>query len=335
MLVKWVDKFDGKGNSFGYSSHQKNLMYAMKKNGMNIDDNAKIALHIKPLCHYEKIPGKINVVYTMYEYTTIPDNWIKKLKDIDVLVVPCKHNKELFRKYTDIPIYICLEGCDTNKYKYIEREFPKKKPFRFYWFGVNNPRKGYLHVLKAWNDWTILFPQFKETTELYIKACNGKDEGIQKGDNVIFDNRTLSIDELVKLNHEAHAFIFPSMGEGFGLTLVEALSTGLPAAYTNYSGMCDYMREDWGYPIEYTLSNITTLERLEEWTKAKRHETQAAYPIIESVLEQMIRIYINYKSALVKGKIAAEIVRKHLTWDISAKRLLQILEDVYGDKNRS
>lgn len=338
MLIKWVDKWNGEGNSFGYSTHQKHLQKAVKRAGVNFDDNAEIALHIKPLCHYNKIPGKFNIVYTMYEYTTIPDNWIEKLKDIDALIVPCHHNKELFGKYVkklklDIPIYVCLEGVDANVYKYIEREFPKKKPFRFYWFGVNNPRKGYLHLLKAWDAWQIMFPDFN--CELYIKACNGKDEGVQKSKGLIFDNRTLPVDELVKLNHDAHAFIFPSMGEGFGLTLVEALSTGLPAAYTNYSGMCDYMREDWGYPIEYQLCNITTTEKLLEWTKPKRHETQAAYPIIQSILEQMARIYINYKAALVKGRNAAEIVRKYLTWDISAKKLVKILGEAYGNKNRS
>ena len=41
---------------------------------------------------------------------------------------------------------------------------------------------------------------------------------------------------LVQMYHHAHAFCFPSMGEGFGLTLAEAMATGLPVIVPRMGG---------------------------------------------------------------------------------------------------
>lgn len=326
MKISWIDKADGIGNSFGYATHQSNLLKALKSHGVEIDDKAEMALHIKPLLHYERIPNKINVVYTMYEYVDLPPWWIEKLNDIDHIIVPCEHNRQLFSKCTDKPISVCLEGVDTQLYKFKHREFPKDKPFRFYWFGAGNPRKGYFSVLVAWDKWIRLFPQWRDATELYIKIGDNNKRGVKKTDNVIYDNRVVSNEELVKLNHAAHAFIFPTMGEGFGLTLVEAIATGLPSIYTNYSGPEDYLNNDRGYPIGYTLTDVETYERVDG--EKQIHKTKAAYADPDDLVAQMAHIFLNYKKALWKGHNAAQYTREVLTWDASARKLIKILKQI-------
>ena len=53
----------------------------------------------------------------------------------------------------------------------------------------------------------------------------------------------------------------------------------------------------------------------------------AASPDIRHIVKQMINIYENYDIALEKGKLAAERIRREITWDISAKRFIDILQD--------
>jgi glycosyltransferase involved in cell wall biosynthesis len=326
MILDWQDMFDGIGNSFGYSTHQEYILYAMQDQGLRLDKEAPIAFHVKPLVHYERQAGKKNIVFTMFEFEDIPERWRKVLPEIDVLIVPCEHNKKLFRKYTDIPIEVCLEGADVEQYRYIERSFPKDRPFRFYWFGVNNPRKGFVQLLMAWDKILEKWPQMTNRIELYMKSCNGKLEQVQKIGNIIFDNRTLTCNELEELAHNAHAYIFPTLGEGFGLTLVEAIATGLPAIYTNYSGPVDYMNETLGYPCNYELADLVTVERKNPADKLTELKTKGANINMTEMIANMMNIYNNYENdALVRGKKAAEMVREKLTWEISARNLLAII----------
>lgn len=327
MKIHVLDKVDGIGNSYGYSTHQGYLYNAMQNEGVKFDNSSSIALHIKPLLHYERILEKKNIVYTMYEYETLPENWIQKLSEIDLLVVPCEHNKKLFERYTSTPIAICQEGVDSQFYSYQERSFPADRPFRFYHFSVNNPRKGYPLVFLAWDAWTNIFPHLRDKTELYVKASNGKTEMIEHDENIYFDNRNLSRDELRKLNDSAHAFLFPSMGEGWGLTLIEAAATGLPCLYTDHSGPKDYMDNSTGYPLNFEMVKVRARERDPKTKEMIFHESSGAWVTMQSMIGNMYKVYTEYDDALQRGKKAAEYLKQNFTWKQSAQKLINIIKE--------
>jgi len=323
LYVDWIDWTHGRGNSYGYATHQMQLWLACEKLGLRVGESADIAFHIKPICHYKRIPDKVNVVYSMYEYDALPDNWIGKLPDIDMLIVPCEHNRELFQKYTDKEVFVCPEGVDTDRFKYRPRVFPIDRLFRFYWFGVNNPRKGWPALLVAWDKILQQMPQLTDRVELYLKACNGNEEKIQVFGNVIFDNRTLPEARLVDLYHRADCFVFPTMGEGWGLTLIQAAATGLPCIYTDYSGPQEYMDANIGYPVDYVMCNVATEERI-PGHDTTHHTAQAAYCLAQSLIEQMLTVYNDYDEAAMKGARAAARM-KEFSWEKSARRLFDLL----------
>jgi len=330
LAIQWMNKFDAISNSFGYATHQKNISEAMQRNGVEISDDADIAFFIVPLCHYVPVKNKINIVYTMYEYSSLPANWINKLKDIDLLIVPCSHNKELFGRYTDVPISVCLEGTNTNYYKYVERN-SKPNQFIWLWLGANNLRKGYLPLIQAWNFWAKYHPDDFLIIKTTPNMVSTKEDVRRFKNHVMIDSRKLPLDSLdsppnmFDVYKYANAFIMPTMGEGFCLPLVEALATGLPCIYTNWSGPTDYMNSDIGYPVDYELVEVSTAEEI-GYNKME-HWSRAAYADINSILRQMATIYFNYDIALEKGRRGAEMVRKKLTWDISAKNLIKTIKD--------
>lgn len=67
---------------------------------------------------------------------------------------------------------------------------------------------------------------------------------------------TLSAEDYVRLYRACNCYVTASHGEGWGMPVTEAMSMGLPAIVTNWSGMADIVNEDVGYLVNYTLSDV-------------------------------------------------------------------------------
>ena len=300
-----------------------------------MDDDADVCVSIITPDAYKPVPGKFNILYTMYECTTIPDRWVEPLQGADLIVVPCKQNKNLFRNYTKKPIEICWEGVDVEKFTFNDRSNKKMDPFMFLWVGASNPRKGYEHVIIAWKRFTEKHPDWPCVMYMKTTQVTREERLLNVGGNAIVDTRFLPLEKeagdniptLVELYHMAHAFMLPSMGEGFGLTLAEAMSTGLPCIYTPWGGVVDFCSFREGYPVKWKFIEIRTREIHEGGAIGKvLWKSEAASADIMSIVEQMEKIYLEYPAALRKGVKAAERIRKDITWKQSAASFIKIIE---------
>ena len=181
----------------------------------------------------------------MYEMDRIPPEWIPKVQLADLIIVPCRHNVPLFKKHVKVPVDVCQEGFESLEWPYIKREFPKGNEFfNFLWVGASNPRKGYEFVCGAWEMWLSSQPEeVTRRTRMIMKTTkSGDDESVKAMFNCIIDNRKLPFKELKEIYYKSHAFVFPTLGEGWGLTLNEAAASGLPCIYTPWSGPKDGAR---------------------------------------------------------------------------------------------
>lgn len=305
--AKWI----GIGNAYGYFTHERRMFEYVGKIAM-IDDNAPVAIHIQTADKFKRIEGKKNYLFTMFEADQIPASYVRGVNEADHIIVPCTHNRRVFAQYTDKPIDVCHEGVDLNVYTFKQRKF--SIPFRFLWIGAPNPRKGWEEMMTAWKCGGCT--GVKEI-ELYVKTTLG-DLYEQKA-NVIFDSRNMSLDELRDLYHSAHCFIFPTRGEGWGLTLSEAMATGLPCIATRYSGTADFFDNYVGYTIQYKMFNFNL--------EAYQLRADMATPDVADLINQMNHVFNHYKEALQKGKKAAERIRHYYTWPRAAQRLVEIIKE--------
>jgi glycosyltransferase involved in cell wall biosynthesis len=315
--ICWASDYEGIGNAYGYTTHMK----AMKKHVgelVEYDNDAPIAMHITTGDTFFPIEGKKNYLFTMFEGERVPDTFIAGTRKADHIIVPCRQNKRVYEQYIyDIPIDVCHEGCDVDFYQYRERKMPKGKPFRFLWVGAPNPRKGYEEIIIAWK-WSGA--DTNPNVELYIKTTmTGKVEQLK---NVVWDSRDFTLEGLRDLYYDSHCFLFPTRSEGWGLTLTEAMATGLPSIATGYSGPADFFDSYVGYPIDYKLQHYY----LEHYNL----HTEMAAPSIDHMIELMSHVVNNYKEARIKARKAAERIRHKFTWQKAAQRLVQILEDSNG-----
>jgi glycosyltransferase involved in cell wall biosynthesis len=266
------------------------------------EEDVDIDLYICPPAVYER-RRYASVLYTMWENVHIDRNHLEGFKEATQVVVPSQFCFDLFRPESKCEMSIVPLGIGE------EFTFKKRKPkgkFRWLFVGSSNFRKGTDVIHDVWKH--LLSNQ---TMELYIKTTG--DETIEQGifqmdSNVIVDTRRVDQSDLVDIYHSADAFLFPTSGEGFGLTLAEAMSTGLPCICTEYSGHLDFTDKDSVYYIgldhggERLAANAADLAR------------------------EMKHLVTDYRKALLKGRKASRAVSR-LTWDSSCRGVYKVLRN--------
>lgn len=278
------------------------------------DENADVDvdLYICPPGAYRR-RRNASVLYTMWEDKNLgapvihEDNalvlkHLEGLRRADHIVVPSSWCVEIFKPHFNGKIDVVPLAVD-QEYSYKKRN--PKLPFRWLYVGASNYRKGIDVIEDVWKH-LLNNPNM----ELYIKTTGG--EAVEQGkfqtdSNVIVDTRRLSLNDLVEVYHSADAFLFPTAGEGFGLTLAEAMSTGLPCICTEYGGHLDFTDSDSVFYIgmddngERVVANAAHLAR------------------------EMKHVVSNYRKALLKGKRASRAVSR-LTWDSSCRGVYTTLK---------
>lgn len=350
--IAWPSQIgESVGNAYGYQHHNRMMRLHVGRH-VDYDDDAQMVVQIVPADKFVPFPGKFNVLFTMWEFLDLPESYIEAINRADLILVPCSFCKDLFKRYTTKPVEVVYEGVDPGIYRYHERK--PTVPFRFLWVGAPNPRKGYQLILEAVKifeqmagveiyikttvpkmNWIqTIRAVWKKRKEIFSNPDRkasfwrmlGRIPRPQLADkitrygkhkNIVFDTRKLPIDELIGLYNSAHCFVLPSFGEGWGLTLSEAMATGAPCVATKHTGTEDFFDEKVGYVIEHE----TRLMELQNY----RLTTKGFVPDTNSMVQKMIEVMRNYPAALKKGRAASTRITNNFTWENAANRMQEIL----------
>lgn len=277
--------------------------------------------------------NEIKIGYTMFETDKLPEtedaneysgetgNVRDMLKDLDLLVVPSSHNADLFARYArNLPIEVVPLGIDLSFYQYYERP-RNRKPFTFLMLGTLNQRKNVNDVYVAFNK---LFKGNKDV-RLILKSQLGSlpPAHMIKGwpDNIEIIDKTMTHDEQLKLMYGADCFVFPSRGEGFGLTPLEAMATGMPTIVSKNSGMAEYANEDYCYPVR-----ITGMEPARGYPK-QFGDVGNWYTIdVNDLMYQMRYVYENHEEALLKSRRASIWIANNFSYFKATIRLTNAIK---------
>ena len=336
MKIAWMSDWDHWGNGKGYTIHNNNMKQQAIRLGAEICEipDCEIAMDIVVPPTYRPVPGKFNVLFTMYEMDKLPKDWIPHIQKADMLMIPCQHNKRLFAQVYDGPIEVCQEGFHATDFPYVERKMPADDEyFNFLWVGASNPRKGFEYVCGAWEAWLKSQPEeVYRRTRLIMKTTKaGDDESVKSMYNCIIDNRKLPFNELKGLYYAAHAFLLPSLGEGWGLTLHEAQASGLPCIYTPWSGPVDFMLKDAAYPVKFKMGGMAAIRVGDNGTQITEHIGNVAKPQTMHIMHRMEQIYYDYPKATERARKASAHLHNHFTWDDAGVIMMEILERRYKE----
>ena len=255
---------------------------------------------------------------------------LKSILEPDYLIVVSKFwERELRSRYSLNPVVI-NNGVDIEKFRIREAEEPKEKAKEN--FSVNGckvmlsiggiePRKNTLTALRAFS-----------IANSYFKAKGGRLVWLIGGGETLFDYRTyreeffseikklrLKLDEdivilgsvpedsIAELYRAGDVFVFPSIKEGWGLVVLEAMAFGLPVVASGIEPMTDYLKDGENAllvsPMDYeTLAQliIKVLERpwLQDKLTRNGRETAQTYSWRNTALRH---------SEVYKGILAGDI----------------------------
>lgn len=189
---------------------------------------------------------------------------------------------------------------DQTKIAWVRRRYNLHGPF-IYHVGNIEPRKNLVRLVKAF---IMLRRCAKLDVRLVITGQRGwltnmlfrELDGLTLGDEVVFTGYVQRTD-LPLLMNAAEAFVFPSLYEGFGLPVLEAMSCGTPVVTSNISSLPEIVGsaavlvdpesvESISQGIERVITDTALRQRLTKegllqarkfsWERAAR-ETMAVY----------------------------------------------------------
>lgn len=181
-----------------------------------------------------------NEVGDCFENIKMEKRFSEEIELSQKFIVPSEIVKKslIYSGVSDNDIRICPYGVDINEFQCAQKE--KSEVVRFVYVGGVKELKGIYYLLEAFQD----IPHRKATLSI-VGDVDLEAKYLQKyKNNVTFIGRVLH-DEIPEVLSKYDVFIFPSLGDGYGLAAMEAAACGLPLIVTENSGIADIVKDGW------------------------------------------------------------------------------------------
>ena len=274
---------------------------------------------------------RYTIGFWFWELSTFRDEWLPFFGYVDEVWVATEFVRASIQASTSLPVIrmplpIVLPPAPALSRAHFG--LPDSGAVFLYAFDVSSQteRKFPLGAVRAFRRAALEREQavlvLKFTNAEYDRAAVRRLHEEAAGLNVIMLDGYMDRAELTGLLQVTDCYLSPHRAEGFGLSLLEAMSLGKPVVATNYSGNVDFMTAGNSYPVDYRLVALTRdygpYMRGAEWADPDLDHMGA---LIRHVVEHP-------EDALARGSQARADVARDWTPAVTGAHVRQRLEAV-------
>lgn len=240
--------------------------------------------------------GPYRIGYLPWESTGLHEGWLEKLNSVDEVWTPSPKIAEWFVDAgvkKDVKVY--EHGVEAL---WTPHKRPTEGRFRILHHGAEALRKGGNETIRAFQN-----SLWEEDATLVLKMILDR-FNVHDTKHIQILKKKVDIEELVEIYHGCHAFFYPSWGEGFGLTPLQAMATGMPTVVT----------QGWA-PYERLLpeSSLIKSELVDSPWQA-HHPGKMFRPDQDDLEDKMRWFYENRESESKRAFEAAQKVHDEYNW---------------------
>jgi len=219
--------------------------------------------------------GCFNACYFAWETDRVPQEWVRQLNQMDLIMVPCDDNV----------IACTVAGVKPPVVKvphtFSEEQYKKPvQPYDMPGFEEHFKILSICQISKKKGVDSLLFSYLNEFTAndnvvLVLKVYFGPNDGDNERNSLINQINGIKSalrlqsgaypkiklihgvtgeDSIAKLYKTCDLYALPSRGEGFSITHFDALGYGLPAIGLNCGGTKEFLTNDAGWLVDYTMT---------------------------------------------------------------------------------
>lgn len=307
MKISHASRINEIEDSNGYGYATVKMIESLRRLGYDVEtnrENPDVEIWFDQPQHWKWSKGAYRIGYHPWESTLLKDGWAEKMNECDEIWTPSPIIAEWYQKFSGVtvPVYVYEHGVDKEWQ-------PKRRTvdgkFKFLHVGAEAARKGGIDAMKALRQ---AFPNNRDV-ELNLKIIS-KGWKIGKINRINILNQRLNLEELIGLFHANNAYVYPSYGEGFGLTPLQAMATGMPTI--TVPGWAPYAR--------FIDPNLTIDSGFTPSPWPTLHPGNMLKPKFSDLVESMRYTYDNYEAveAEAHGRIAE--ITAYYDWDSLTKK---------------
>lgn len=289
--------------------------------------------------------GKRNIGLTVWETDSVPPHWPDLLNGVDDVIVPCRFNREVFRKDgVRKPIHV-VPYINNNRppdFSAVEIRNYREE------LGIE-PDDLVFYTINTWNSRKAL----GDLIEAYLRAFTSADrvflvvktspEGPRSGEEIVLFPTTILADEIIAghdnsppvklitrnlprrdleaLQAIGDCYVSLTRGEGWGLGAFDAVARGKPIMITGWGGQVEFLSPDYPYLVDYEL--VPVIDRIGGYSY--RPEQRWARANIDHAAAIMRTIYEDPERARFNMRDYTDRVNREYSSEIITGRLLDVL----------
>jgi GT2 family glycosyltransferase/glycosyltransferase involved in cell wall biosynthesis len=266
--------------------------------------------------------NRYNIAIWYWELATLRPEWLQFMKYFHEFWAPTRFIERAIARSTNLPVRLVPPYLPHLKTMGLGGRKGDKPRF-VYCFDANSilERKNPVALLDAFQK---AFPEGEARLTFKITYPNRSIPEIERlyaardaDSRVEIIDENISDQALYELIASATAYASPHRSEGLGLTVIEAMASGVPVIATPYGGVEQFVRPDVAYPIDYRM-----VELKDDYPPYPRGYVWAD-PDIASLALRLREVVDNGED----GRVRAERARANVIDVFASQQLLEKYRD--------